>query len=97
MPVGSGVFALFCILPFGVCFVVFVGFDVVPGIVGEDVVAFFEKALSECERVSSFGVALWVVRAPAGHGGGFDQLGDCYIVPIGREGWHFAEKRGAPV
>lgn len=63
----------------------------VPGVVGEDVVAFFKEALSECERVGSFGVAGWVLRAPAGYGGGFDELGDCYIVAIGGEGWHFAE------
>lgn len=62
----------------------------VPGVVGKDVVAFFEEALSECERVGSFGVAGRVVRAPAGYGGRFDELGDCYVVAIGGEGRHFA-------
>lgn len=71
------------VLQFGIGFIILVGFDVVPGIVGEDVVAFFEVALSKRKGVGSFGATGWVVRAPAGDGGGFDELGDCYVVAIG--------------
>lgn len=64
----------------------------IPSVVGKDIIAFFEEALSKRKRIGSFGVAGWVVRAPAGHGGGFDELGDCYVVTIRREGWHFAQE-----
>ena len=60
---GDGVEALGGILLFAVGVVCWVWDDVVPGVVGEDVVGGFEVALAELEGGGAFGAGVWVVGA----------------------------------